>query len=238
MASQRQARNGGAAAGSVKTSTVKTSTVKTASQAGRTRGGKAAAGRAQAKAARDARARAEAAGIKPGAAGASRWQQLRQQMVPEDLPAPATWLRWTTWLLALAGLGVSIYLTIVELAPAALICSSTGIVNCANVIHSPEGHIVGIPVAYFGLAFYVFLAALLSPWVWQRRELSIQRLRLASIVVGMLFVLYLVFAELILIGNICIWCTSVHIVTFVLFVLIVFDATFRRPPIDAATQRL
>jgi len=233
MASQRQARTGGAAAG-----TVKTSTVKAASAAARTRGGKAAAGKAQAKAARDARASAEAAGAEPRAAGASRWQQLRQQMVPEDLPAPATWLQWTTWVLAVAGLGLSIYLTIVELAPAALICSSTGIVNCANVLHSPEGHIIGIPVAYFGLAFYVYLAALLSPWVWQRRELSIQRLRLASIVVGMLFVLYLVFAELIEIGNICIWCTSVHIVTFVLFVLIVFDATFRRPPIDAATQRL
>lgn len=233
MASQRQARNGGAAAG-----TVKTSTVKTASPAARTRGGKAAAGKAQAKAARDARASTEAAGSEPGAAGASRWQQLRQQMVPEDLPAPGTWLQWTTWVLAVAGLGLSIYLTIVELAPAALICSSTGIVNCANVLHSPEGHIIGIPVAYFGLAFYVYLAALLSPWVWQRRELSIQRLRLASIVVGMLFVLYLVFAELIEIGNICIWCTSVHIVTFVLFVLIVFDATFRRPPVDAATQRL
>lgn len=233
MASQRQARNGGAAAG-----TVKTSTVKTASPAARTRGGKAAAGKAQAKAARDARASAEAAGAEPRAAGASRWQQLRQQMVPEDLPAPGTWLQWTTWVLAVAGLGLSIYLTIVELAPAALICSSTGIVNCANVLHSPEGHIIGIPVAYFGLAFYVYLAALLSPWVWQRRELSIQRLRLASIVVGMLFVLYLVFAELIEIGNICIWCTSVHIVTFVLFVLIVFDATFRRPPVDAATQRL
>jgi uncharacterized membrane protein len=228
MASQRQAKSGGATAG----------TVKTASPAARTRGGKAAAAKAQAKAAREARARAEEAGTQPRAAGASRWQQLRQQMVPEDLPAPATWLQWTTWLLAVAGLGVSIYLTIVELAPAALICSSTGIVNCANVIHSPEGHILGIPVAYFGLAFYLYLAALLSPWVWRRRELLIQRLRLASIIVGILFVLYLVYAELIEIGNICIWCTSVHIITFALFVLIVFDATFRRPPIDAATQRL
>ena len=231
MASQRQARTGGAAAGGIKTTTIKTG-----SPAARTKGGKAAAAKAQAKAARDARTATEVAGGAPAAAVSPGWQRMLQQQVPEDLPAPSRWLQWTTWLLSIAGLGVSIYLTIVELAPAALICSSTGIVNCANVLHSAEGHIVGIPVAYFGLAFYVYLVLLNSPWAWQRKELFIQRLRLASIIVGICFVLYLVYAELIEIGNICIWCTSVHVVTFALFVLIVFDATFRRPPIGAATQ--
>jgi uncharacterized membrane protein len=232
MASQRQARNGGTAAG-----TIKTSTISTGSTAARTKGGKAAAGRAQARAAREARAQAEAATVQPAAATGARWQRMLREQVPEDMPPPPPWLQWTTWALALAGLGLSIYLTIVELEPAALICSNTGIINCANVIHSPEGHIFGIPVAYFGLAFYVYLIALLSPWAWRRRELFVQRLRLASIVVGMCFVLYLVYAELIEIKNICIWCTSVHTVTFVLFVLIVFDAAFRRPPIGVATQR-
>jgi uncharacterized membrane protein len=225
MASQRQARTGAGAGG----------TVKTASPASRSRGGKAAAAKAQSRAAREARARTETAGTEPGPATESRWQQLIHQKVPDDMPPPARWLQWTTWALALAGLGLSIYLTIVELEPAALICSSTGIINCANVLHSAEGHIFGIPVAYFGLVFYIYLIALLSPWAWQRKEMFVQRLRLASIVVGMCFVLYLVYAELIEIGNICIWCTSVHIVTFVLFVLVVFDATFRRPPIGPAT---
>jgi uncharacterized membrane protein len=230
MASQRQARTGGATTG------LKTTTIKTGSPAARSKGGKAAAAKAQAKAARDARSRTEAAGGQPAAKPTSGWRRMLQQKVPEDLPAPGRWLQWTTWLLSVAGLGVSIYLTIVELAPAALICSSTGIVNCANVLHSAEGHIVGIPVAYFGLAFYIYLVLLNSPWAWQRKELFIQRLRLASIIVGICFVLYLVYAELIEIGNICIWCTSVHVVTFALFVLIVFDAVFRRPPIAAATQ--
>jgi uncharacterized membrane protein len=239
MASQRQARNGGTAAGTIKTSTISTGSpaAGTGSPAGRAKGGKAAAGRAQSRAARDARTQAEAATTQPAEASESRWQRMLREQVPEDMPAPPPWLRWTTWGLALAGLGLSIYLTIVELEPSALICSNTGIINCANVIHSPEGHIFGIPVACFGLAFYVYLIALLSPWAWRRRELFVQRLRLASIVVGMCFVLYLVYAELIEIKNICIWCTSVHTVTFVLFVLIVFDAAFRRPPIGVATQR-
>ena len=242
MASQRQARNGGAAntrTADTRTAApaIKTSTIKTGSPAARTKGGKAAASRAQSRAAREARTQAEAATARPAAAAGSRWQRMLREQVPEDMPPPPPWLRWTTWALALAGLGLSIYLTIVELEPAALICSNTGIINCANVIHSPEGHIFGIPVAYFGLAFYVYLIALLSPQAWRRTELFVQRLRLASIVVGMCFVLYLVYAELIEIKNICIWCTSVHAVTFVLFVLIVFDATFRRPPIGVATQR-
>jgi uncharacterized membrane protein len=38
-------------------------------------------------------------------------------------------------------------------------------------------------------------------------------------------VLYLLYAEIIQIGNICLWCTSVHVITFLLFVLLIFYAT-------------
>jgi uncharacterized membrane protein len=31
--------------------------------------------------------------------------------------------------------------------------------------------------------------------------------------------------ELVQVGNICLWCTSVHVITFLLFVLLVFTAT-------------
>ena len=48
---------------------------------------------------------------------------------------------------------------------------------------------------------------------------------MAAAVAGMGFVLYLIYAELIQIGNICLWCTSVHVITFLLFVLMVFTAT-------------
>ena len=179
MASQRQARNGGAANSGAANSraansqasnsgaaagTIKTSTIKTASPPARTKGGKAAASRAQAKAARDARIRDEAAASAPPAPQTSALRQFLQRRVPQDMPDPAAWLQWAALALTLAGLGVSIYLTIVELAPATLVCSSTGIVNCENVLHSAEGHIFGIPVAYFGLAFYVYLVPLNSPW--------------------------------------------------------------------------
>jgi len=46
-------------------------------------------------------------------------------------------------------------------------------------------------------------------------------LRLAMSVTGVGFVLYLLYAELFLIKALCEFCTGVHIVTFLLFVLIV-----------------
>jgi uncharacterized membrane protein len=85
------------------------------------------------------------------------------------------------------------------------------------------------PVAVLGLAFYVFMVAINSPWAWRSPLPIIWWARLAGAVTGMGFVLYLIYAELIQIGNICLWCTSVHVITFLLFVLLVFTATLGRP---------
>jgi uncharacterized membrane protein len=49
--------------------------------------------------------------------------------------------------------------------------------------------------------------------------------RLGSVIVGIVFVLYLVYTELFTLNAICLWCTSVHVITFLLFALIVFSAT-------------
>ncbi len=149
-----------------------------------------------------------------------------------DRPGFTGWLRdhplqFTTWLLSLFGLGVSIYLTIAHYdTGVTLICADKGLVNCAKVTSSSQSMVFGIfPVAVLGLAFYVFMAAINSPlgWRWNRREVSL--VRLGSVVVGMGFVLYLVYAEVIQIGNICLWCTSVHVATFFLFALLVYEAT-------------
>jgi uncharacterized membrane protein len=56
----------------------------------------------------------------------------------------------------------------------------------------------------------------------------------------MIFVLYLLYAEIIEIGNICLWCTSVHVITFLMFTVLVFHATGRPDlvfPRRAAAQR-
>jgi uncharacterized membrane protein len=59
----------------------------------------------------------------------------------------------------------------------------------------------------------------MSPFAWRSRRREIALVRMLSLVVGIGFVLYLVYAELFQIDAICLYCTSVHIITFLLFVL-------------------
>jgi uncharacterized membrane protein len=159
-------------------------------------------------------------------------------------------LQLATLILSLCGLGVSIYLTIAHFdTKVALICSDKGLVNCEEVTTSPTSMVFGtIPVAVLGLAFYVFMTIVNSPlgWHWQagsrRRgwsgavQSAIPWVRLGSLIVGMIFVLYLIYAELIDIGAICLWCTSVHVLTFLLFCLVVFDACFSWGRTDTGRQ--
>jgi uncharacterized membrane protein len=163
--------------------------------------------------------------------------------VPAAAPPAPRWLAVTTWVLALIGLGLSVYLTITHLHPAALVCShGGGIVNCEAVTQSAQSKVFGIfPVAELGLAFYVLMAVICAPWAWRMTRVlrlgpvaignaELRWIRLGSVVVGIGFVLYLLFVELVQLGSICLYCTGVHITTFLLFTLILFDSVFRQAP--------
>jgi uncharacterized membrane protein len=164
------------------------------------------------------------------AAGGTAASRRGAAVEPEetDVPVAGTvplWLQLTTFVIALAGLGVSIYLTIAHFTESALIgCSESGAINCQKVTTSPQSFVFGIPVAVLGLAFYVFAVAIMSPWAWRWVRREVYLLRLASVVVGIGFVVYLLYAELFEIGSICLYCTSVHILTFLLFGLVAFAA--------------
>ncbi len=93
------------------------------------------------------------------------------------------------------------------------------------------------PVAVLGLAFYVFAVVIFSPWAWRFTSAAIRLpgwtfritsrgvdiVRLGSVIVGMGFVMYLIYAEF-QINAICEYCTGVHIVTFLLFCITVISA--------------
>jgi uncharacterized membrane protein len=145
--------------------------------------------------------------------------------VDPGVRAVPLWFQLTTWGLALAGLGVSIYLTVAHFtSPRILVCSEKGFVNCAAVTTSPESMVFGIfPVAVLGLAFYVFMAAATSPWAWRVTWPPVRWARFGSVIVGMVFVLYLLYTELFTLNAICLFCTIVHVITFLLFGLIVFS---------------
>ena len=134
-----------------------------------------------------------------------------------------TTVRWqpiVTPLLCVYGLGASIYLTITHFDPKALACVSNSTFNCETVTQSPQSVILGIPVAMLGLAYFVPMLLLCLPVAWRSADRRVHLARLALSVTGVGMILYLIVAELFLIKAICLWCSSVHVTTFLLFVIV------------------
>jgi uncharacterized membrane protein len=142
--------------------------------------------------------------------------------VTRSLTPVARWAIYTSWVLSLLGLGLATYLTIGHFeSKTFLVCSDSGLINCAKVTTSAQSYFLGIPVAVLGLANFVILAVLNSPWLWRLKYYWVHAARFILMMISMAFVLWLLYAELLIIDNICLYCTGVHIVTFALFVVMV-----------------
>lgn len=128
---------------------------------------------------------------------------------------------------SLAGLGVAGYLTYEHYTGSSnLVCSDKGIVNCLAVTTSVYSMVVGVPVAVLGLVFFTVMLVLQLPAMWRRTSHLIRGARVAWSVVGLGTVVYLLATELFRIDAICLWCTAVHLLTFVVFISTVL-ATLR-----------
>ena len=134
-------------------------------------------------------------------------------------PVPR-WAIYSTFILSLVGLAVSIYLTIVHFEPQALSCSSNSLVNCEAVLNSAQSRIFGIPVAILGLAQYVVLSVINSPWGWNRPQRIVHVARFVMAVIGLGVILWLVIAEFLIIHKICLYCTGVHFITFAILIIL------------------
>ena len=148
--------------------------------------------------------------------------------VPDSPAGPPLWLQLVSLALAVLGLGVSAYETYAHYTHTALAgCPSggSGTFNCTAVITSSQSMVFGVfPVAVLGLAFYVAVTALMTPWAWRAQRREVGLLRLAAMITGMGFVMYLIYAEIVQIQQVCEYCTSVHIITFLLFCITVIAA--------------
>lgn len=138
------------------------------------------------------------------------------------------WVAPTTLTLSLAGLAASTYLTVEHYSGSTtLACPETGAVNCVKVTTSSYSEFLGVPVALLGLLFFVAVIPLCLPVAWRSDNPWLSRARLAAVSGGVVFVVYLVWAELFRIDAICLWCTAVHAVTFALFVAVVLAVALR-----------
>ncbi len=135
--------------------------------------------------------------------------------------------------LCLAGLAIATYLTIEHFnTSVTLACPDTGRINCQRVTTSQYSHVLGIPVAVLGLVYFLVALVLLSPQAWRSASPWVRAARLGWLGVGLAMVLYLVWAEFFGVNAICLWCTAVHVITFLLFVLVAFTEAWVLPAQD------
>ncbi len=198
--------------------------------------------------------RARGGGAARTASASARGRAVVVVETPSSSKLAANWLQWVTLALSVAGLAVSAYLTYTHFSETKILgCSESGLVNCQKVTTSAQSYVFGIPVAVLGLAFYAFLVPVMSPYAWRLSPFSgrwaragwsrwvasnLGIIRMASLIVGVAFVLYLLYAELFEIDSICLYCTSVHAITFLLFVLTACAAAAwgLRPKPEADTE--
>jgi uncharacterized membrane protein len=127
-----------------------------------------------------------------------------------------------TLAVSVAGVLVSAYLTYEHFtAGTTLACPETGVVNCFKVTSSQYSKLFGVPVALLGLLFFVGMTALSVPPMWRTASPWPNRLRVTGVLVGVVMVCYLIWAELFQVDAICLWCTVVHALTLVLFGLVI-----------------
>ena len=134
--------------------------------------------------------------------------------------APAVaWRLWVMRLLALAGLGVSGYLTWTHLTNQAIMCG--GSQECDLVQQSVYSEVLGIPVALLGMLAYATLLALMFlhvrlPEAWDAYiPLAIFGISL----IGVLYSAYLTYLEIYVIYAICRWCVSSAVIITAIFLL-------------------
>lgn len=128
--------------------------------------------------------------------------------------------------MAVVGIGVAAYLTAVHYLDVPLACPANTLINCAQVTSSAYSVVPGtqIPITLPGMLWFIVSGGLailaLTRAADERPEPA--RLRLYHLLwgaAGLLFVLYLVYCEIVLLHRLCEWCTVVHLLTLATFLV-------------------
>ncbi|WP_455432707.1 vitamin K epoxide reductase family protein [Streptosporangium soli] len=161
----------------------------------------------------------------------------------EDGPFP----RMLPWLLLVGGaigLGSAFTLTVEKIAllkdPAYVpSCSINPVLSCGSVMTTPQAEVFGFPNPLLGIGAFAVVAtvgaALLAGarpgrWFW----LGLQ----AGVTFGVVFVHWLIFQSLYVIGALCPYCMLVWTVTIPIFLYVTLHNLRRRPFLPAGGHRV
>ena len=146
---------------------------------------------------------------------------------------------WLILLVTFIGLADSAYLVKEKMLGNPLICNIEGLSGCNIVAQSPYADLWGIPVAAYGVAFYVLLFIVTAVELIYMSALVRRVIQLLA-VVGIIASSYFMYIQIAIIDAFCIYCAVSALATFLIFVLAYFiePLTARRmlPPIQPPTR--
>jgi uncharacterized membrane protein len=129
-------------------------------------------------------------------------------------------------IMAVAGLAISIYLTTVHYADVPLVCTTSSVIDCSAVTNSQYSVVPGtnLPITIPGMLWFVVsgalaIFALVRRWQRQPEPARLRIIQLLWAGAGLVFVLYLVYIEIVQLHRICEWCTVVHVLTLLTFLV-------------------
>ena len=116
-------------------------------------------------------------------------------------------------LASVAGLAISVYLTVVHFSTIPLACPANAVVNCEQVLSSRYAVIGGsaVPTSVAGIVWFAISAGL----ALLRRRHAL----LAWASIGLVTALFLVYVEIVQLGAVCIWCTAAHAMVLLIFLI-------------------
>jgi uncharacterized membrane protein len=132
--------------------------------------------------------------------------------------------------LALAGIFISLYLTLFKLGVIGELTCSIG--SCETVNTSKWSTFLHLPVAAWGLLFYaeVFLISLVGTMF--ENEPFLSALLVAEAGFGVLFSAWLTYLELAVIHAICIWCVTSAVIVVAILLVSITDLREVRAALD------
>ena len=122
--------------------------------------------------------------------------------------------------LDLIGLGIASYLSYEELTGGPVLCPKIGVLGgCQTVANSPYScPFFNIPVAVYGVILSITLFCLAIYW-WRTNDYRILLAHYFLSFIGVAFEGWFQFAQIFLIGAVCIWCESYGISLILRFVI-------------------
>mgnify|MGYP001216799454 CR=1 FL=1 len=137
-------------------------------------------------------------------------------------------LVYVRYFIIFLGILITSYLIYVNnLSDTMLSCGNVG--DCNKVQNSSYGFLLGVPVTFFGLVYFCFLAGLYSNYFIRKKFTSFNFMELIGFSTSLsafIFSMYLTYIELFVINEICIWCISIAILSTIIFIINLYALIF------------